>query len=171
MIKVGHTALSNTNALRLRGELSRTAIRDLFKHNQRAGRLDQALMLLETSGKARHEMRETGGRPEEVWLPTAAGLASGQAGGYLSLILPSDETGAFENQQEHASSHHGQTCRVGGEPLTTADEVGCGACDACGSSLPGNPGDSDESEDHDLDWTDFDEFGDDVDTDDREAAD
>ena len=59
-------------ALRQFGELTRTDIRDLFGRNLSAIRIDKALALLLTNGKARREKRhgsDHGGRPSEVWQP------------------------------------------------------------------------------------------------------
>jgi hypothetical protein len=50
--------------------LSRTDIRDLFGRNCSGDRLDVALALLKTRGRARTEMRTTGGRPSETWVLT-----------------------------------------------------------------------------------------------------
>jgi hypothetical protein len=47
--------------------LTRTAIRDLFGRNRSADRIGAALALLMQKGRARGDMRETGGRPSEVW--------------------------------------------------------------------------------------------------------
>ena len=57
------------NALRGRGEMSRTDIRDLLGRNYSAARIDAALALLASSGKARSETRKADtGRPTEVWV-------------------------------------------------------------------------------------------------------
>ena len=48
-------------------DLNRTEINGLFNRHETAARIDQALQLLEKTGKAKKEMRQTGGRPEEVW--------------------------------------------------------------------------------------------------------
>jgi hypothetical protein len=53
--------------------ISRTALRDMFSRNLSGGRLGAALDLLRSRGLARMEMRETGGRPLELW------FAEGQA--------------------------------------------------------------------------------------------
>jgi hypothetical protein len=50
--------------------MSRTAIRDLFGRNQSGGRLGAALTLLASRGKARTEIRQSGGRPIETWIAT-----------------------------------------------------------------------------------------------------
>jgi hypothetical protein len=55
------------NALR-NGELDRTAISHLFQRHVKASRIDQALHLLQTAGKARCERRESDGRPVEIWM-------------------------------------------------------------------------------------------------------
>lgn len=47
--------------------LSRTNIYQLFSKHTPAARIEQALGLLQTSGRARCEIKETGGRPLEVW--------------------------------------------------------------------------------------------------------
>jgi hypothetical protein len=49
------------------GELSRTGISALFQRNISASRIDQALKLLLTAGKAHLSRQETEGRPTEVW--------------------------------------------------------------------------------------------------------
>jgi hypothetical protein len=49
------------------GGLSRTAISDLFGRNQTKDRIGAALALLLKHGKARGEMRTTGGRAAEFW--------------------------------------------------------------------------------------------------------
>jgi hypothetical protein len=48
--------------------MSRTAIRDLFGRNRSGDRIGAALALLASRGKARMEIRSTGGRPTEIWL-------------------------------------------------------------------------------------------------------
>ena len=50
--------------------MTRTAIRDLFKRHQSSGRVDAALTLLHTKGRARAETAATGGRPVEKWFVT-----------------------------------------------------------------------------------------------------
>ena len=57
------------DALRNAGSsgLTRTNIRDLFGRNKSAERIGQALMLLQSLGKAYPETEETGGRPVERW--------------------------------------------------------------------------------------------------------
>jgi hypothetical protein len=52
--------------------LSRTDIRDLFGRNCSGDRLGVALALLKTKGRAKMEMRTTGGRPSETWVLTNA---------------------------------------------------------------------------------------------------
>jgi hypothetical protein len=55
-------------ALRARPDgMSRAAIYDYLGRNVRRDQIDQALVLLEVEGLARRELRETGGRPSEVW--------------------------------------------------------------------------------------------------------
>lgn len=49
------------------GGLSRTSIYQLFSKHTQATRIEQALGLLRTTGLARCEVRETGGRSLEVW--------------------------------------------------------------------------------------------------------
>jgi hypothetical protein len=46
---------------------TRTAIRDLFGRNRSGDRIGAALALLMTKGRARAEVRTTGGRPSEIW--------------------------------------------------------------------------------------------------------
>lgn len=48
--------------------MTRTTIRDLFGRNRSADRIGAALALLLKAGKAAGKMRETGGRPAEVWV-------------------------------------------------------------------------------------------------------
>jgi Protein of unknown function (DUF3987) len=50
--------------------MSRTAIRDLFGRNQSGDRIGAALALLATRGRARSEIRQSGGRPIETWIAT-----------------------------------------------------------------------------------------------------
>ena len=50
--------------------MTRTAIRDLFGRHRSADRIGAALALLMKTGKAAGKMRETGGRPAEVWVAT-----------------------------------------------------------------------------------------------------
>lgn len=57
-------------SLRAYGELTRTQINGLFQRHVSTARIAQALNLLATSGKARFELRQTEGRPTEVWTPT-----------------------------------------------------------------------------------------------------
>lgn len=47
--------------------MTRTDIRDLFKRHKNAERINQALALLLSAGRARREQKDTGGRPVEVW--------------------------------------------------------------------------------------------------------
>jgi hypothetical protein len=67
------TADDILRALRQAGAegMTRTQISDLFGRNRSAGRIGAALALLMTNGRARVEMRQTGGRPVEVWLAKA----------------------------------------------------------------------------------------------------
>jgi hypothetical protein len=50
--------------------MTRTAIRDLFGRHRSADRIGAALALLTSRGRARGEMKDTGGRPSEVWFAT-----------------------------------------------------------------------------------------------------
>ena len=54
-------------ALRERGALTRTAIRDLFHRHVAEERIETALRRLETEGRAQRGERPTGGRPAETW--------------------------------------------------------------------------------------------------------
>ncbi len=54
-------------ALRERGPLSRTALRDLFQRHVGEARIEAALRRLEAEGRARPGRRETAGRPAETW--------------------------------------------------------------------------------------------------------
>jgi hypothetical protein len=47
--------------------MSRTAIRDLFGRNRSADRIGTALALLASKGRAKMEIRQSGGRPTEIW--------------------------------------------------------------------------------------------------------
>jgi hypothetical protein len=47
--------------------MTRTAIRDLFGRHQTSDRINAALALLLTKGRARREDNATGGRPVETW--------------------------------------------------------------------------------------------------------
>ena len=69
-----HVADEILRALQQVGEngMTRTAIRDLFARNQSGDRIGAALAMLMTKGRARMEGRESGGRPVEVWVATAA---------------------------------------------------------------------------------------------------
>jgi hypothetical protein len=62
-------------ALRQAGEagMTRTAIRDLFGRNRSGDRIGAALALLMGKGRAKVELRETGGRPVEIWFATKDG--------------------------------------------------------------------------------------------------
>jgi hypothetical protein len=69
---LGDPVADAIQALRQSGELTRTDIRDLFGRNLSAIRIDKALALLLTNGKARREKRQSsdhGSRPSEVWQP------------------------------------------------------------------------------------------------------
>jgi hypothetical protein len=50
--------------------MTRTAISDLFGRHRSAGRIGEALALLMSKRLARAEVRESGGRPVEVWFGT-----------------------------------------------------------------------------------------------------
>jgi hypothetical protein len=52
--------------------MTRTAIRDLFGRNQSGDRIGAALALLASRGRARMEIRQSGGRPTETWIATEA---------------------------------------------------------------------------------------------------
>lgn len=54
-------------ALRVQGELTRSQISDHLGRHQSAGQIAHALQLLLEHGKATATMRDTGGRPAEVW--------------------------------------------------------------------------------------------------------
>jgi hypothetical protein len=62
------------HALRNAGRdgMSRTAIRDLFGRNRSGDRIGAALALLMSRNKAKAEVRQSGGRPAEVWFGTEA---------------------------------------------------------------------------------------------------
>src|SRR5262245_11414757 len=47
--------------------MTRTAIRDLFGRHQSGDRVGAALALLTSRGKAKLEIRQSGGRPTAVW--------------------------------------------------------------------------------------------------------
>jgi hypothetical protein len=55
------------SALRAQGELSQTAIRDLFSRNVKADRIARALSILAEAGLVASETAETGGRPSTTW--------------------------------------------------------------------------------------------------------
>ena len=55
-------------SLRSFGELTRTQISNLFQRNISAARISQALNLLLTTKKARFELRDTEGKPAEIWM-------------------------------------------------------------------------------------------------------
>ena len=57
-------------ALQQAGGMTRTAIRDFFGRHKSGERVGAALALLMTKGRARVEVRETGGRPVETWFAT-----------------------------------------------------------------------------------------------------
>jgi hypothetical protein len=50
--------------------MSRTAIRDLFGRHQSGDRIGAALALLMSRGRAKAEIRQSGGRPTEIWFAT-----------------------------------------------------------------------------------------------------
>jgi hypothetical protein len=50
--------------------MTRSAIRDLFARHQSADRIGAALALLASKGRARMEIRQSGGRPNEIWTAT-----------------------------------------------------------------------------------------------------
>jgi hypothetical protein len=50
--------------------MTRSAIRDLFGRHQSADRIGAALALLASKGRARMEIRQSGGRPNEIWTAT-----------------------------------------------------------------------------------------------------
>jgi hypothetical protein len=50
--------------------VTRTAIRDLFGRNRKSGRIAAALALLLTKGLAENKLKDTGGRPSEIWFAT-----------------------------------------------------------------------------------------------------
>jgi hypothetical protein len=52
--------------------MTRTALRDLFGRHQSADRIGAALALLASNGKARMEVKQSGGRPAETWIATGA---------------------------------------------------------------------------------------------------
>lgn len=56
-----------TEALEESGELTRTAIRDLFARHTKKADIDRALRVLSDLGIAQKDSRPTGGRPTEVW--------------------------------------------------------------------------------------------------------
>ncbi len=62
-----HAALRHTPA-----GLTRSQISDTLKHNQPAGRLDDALHALHTAGRATMTQIATGGRPAQLWTATPA---------------------------------------------------------------------------------------------------
>jgi hypothetical protein len=53
--------------------MTRTAIRDLFGRHRSADRIGAALGLLMGQGRAKRDVKETGGRPSEIWLATVGG--------------------------------------------------------------------------------------------------
>jgi hypothetical protein len=53
--------------------MTRTAIRDLFGRHRSGDRIGAALALLMTKGRARAEVRTTGGRPSEIWFAKGEG--------------------------------------------------------------------------------------------------
>ena len=50
--------------------MTRSAIRDLFSRHQSADRIGAALALLASKGRATMEIRQSGGRPTEIWTAT-----------------------------------------------------------------------------------------------------
>jgi hypothetical protein len=52
--------------------MTRTVIRDLFGRHQSGDRVGAALALLMSRGRAKAEIRQSGGRPTEVWFATEA---------------------------------------------------------------------------------------------------
>ncbi|MDQ2744599.1 MAG: bifunctional DNA primase/polymerase [Chloroflexota bacterium] len=68
----GDTAADTiARALRRRGALSRTQIRDLFGRHANEGRIETALQHLAVTGKATAGTQSTGGRPVEIWTAAA----------------------------------------------------------------------------------------------------
>ena len=53
--------------------MTRTQISDLFGRHRSTSRIELALSTLSRHGKAKKVSRDTGGRPSEVWVATAAG--------------------------------------------------------------------------------------------------
>jgi hypothetical protein len=53
--------------------MSRTAIRDLFGRNRSSDRIGVALALLIGKGRAKREVKDTGGRPVEIWFAMKEG--------------------------------------------------------------------------------------------------
>ena len=53
--------------------MTRSVIREYFGRHKSSDRIGAALALLMSKGRARGEMRQTGGRPSEVWIATAGG--------------------------------------------------------------------------------------------------
>ena len=51
--------------------MTRTSIRDLFGRHKSGDRIGAAIALLAVRGRARMEVRETGGRPVEMWFAKA----------------------------------------------------------------------------------------------------
>ena len=56
-----------------RDGMTRTAIRDLFGRHRSGDRIGAALALLMNKGRARTEIKDTGGRPTEVWFAASKG--------------------------------------------------------------------------------------------------
>jgi hypothetical protein len=61
------------------GGMTRTAIRDLFGRHQTADRIGASLGLLSKRGRARAEVKQTGGRPVEMWFAGVGDLAKQQS--------------------------------------------------------------------------------------------
>jgi hypothetical protein len=59
-------------ALRQNGEagMTRTEISGLFGRHRSSGQIEASLAALAGSGKAKSSIRDTGGRPVEVWIVT-----------------------------------------------------------------------------------------------------
>jgi hypothetical protein len=60
-------AEASLEALWVRGPLTLTGLHAVFGRHRSAGELSSALERLEATGRARRAMRDTGGRPAEVW--------------------------------------------------------------------------------------------------------
>jgi hypothetical protein len=53
-----------------RGGMTRTDINNLFGRHQSSGRIEIALQLLVSKGRARPEAKQTGGRSSQIWFAT-----------------------------------------------------------------------------------------------------